>query len=105
MPRLEIQAAGLTQSERRELGDGQALLVGRSPDPARVSTPAEPVAIRSQSVSTNHLLAWREGGASFVRDLGSRNGTWLRLPSDAAVRIDGDAPLLVQLAAPPAATP
>ncbi len=105
MPHLEIQAAGLAETEVRDLPSGTALLVGRSPEAGRVAgAPADsiPVAIRSQSVSSNHLLAWRTEEATFLRDLGSRNGSWLRLPRDAIVRVEpATAPLRVQLAATP----
>jgi len=107
-PHLEIHAAGLHESEVRDLPvGGKALLVGRSPEPPRavdVPPDATPVVIRSQSVSSNHLLAWRTAEASFLRDLGSRNGTWLRLPPGADVRVDPSVTgLRVQLAATPAA--
>jgi len=47
MAHLEIRAVGMAVAETRELPSGKALLVGRSPDPARVEKDATPVAIRS----------------------------------------------------------
>lgn len=75
---------------------GEAVLVGRRPDPEQLGallTPAERerlasvrlrcVPIDSPLVSASHLLVLNEGGALRCRDLRSRNGSWLRLDAAA----------------------
>jgi DNA-binding NtrC family response regulator len=88
--------------QRVELTAGSALLVGREPSSARLSADQIPAltvhALRDRRVSANHVLLSREPDALVVRDLGSRNGSWLRLPSNAAVRIVSDGTLLLELA-------
>jgi hypothetical protein len=49
--------------------DGVRLVVGRAPNCDCV--------VPEDSVSRRHLELWRDGGRSFLRDLGSRNGTRL----------------------------
>ncbi len=44
-------------------------------------------AIPSPSVSGNHALVWLTEESLHIRDLGSRNGTWVRLPRGASVRV------------------
>ncbi len=54
----------------------QALAVGRN----RVligRAPEMDVVIGEDDVSRRHALIWREGGSSYVRDLGSSNGTFV----------------------------
>jgi len=80
--------------------------VGREPDTASASAalqgrPVQAVAIGSPTVSSNHLLMWEENGQVCLRDLDSRNGTWLRLPGDQVIRLSPDAPISVHLAAAP----
>jgi DNA-binding NtrC family response regulator len=87
---------------RVELAVGSALLLGREPNSARLSADQIPSLrvqpVRDRRVSANHVLLSREPGALVVRDLGSRNGSWLRLPQNAAVRIASDGTLLLELA-------
>jgi DNA-binding NtrC family response regulator len=67
--------------------DGLAL-VGREPDVARLAPgilppgaeSPEAIGIRAPNVSRNHLVIAREGATVRLRDLGSPNGSWLRLP-------------------------
>ncbi len=48
------------------------------------------VTIVGASVSANHALVWSDHGTMCVRDLGSKNGTWLLLPRDQTVRVEGE---------------
>lgn len=69
-----------------EIGAGSSLLIGRDA--------AADVVLRDRSVSRRHALLLRAGGAFFVEDLGSTNGTWvggMRLaPHDPTPLRDGD---------------
>jgi DNA-binding NtrC family response regulator len=72
-----------------------ALLLGRAPDPQTAPDAAGAVQFRSvtlpaPSISANHALVWVDETGVCVRDLGSKNGTWLLLPSDRTVRLDED---------------
>lgn len=104
MARILLQAAE-QESESVELAEGESLLVGRQPDPVRLpptsQVPHVPsprtVAIPSASVSANHALIWKEGGTVCVRDLGSRNGSWLFLPRHQTVRVPTEQPICLQL--------
>ncbi len=57
------------QAEQWELGD-RPLVVGRSGQ-------AE-VNVRDDGLSRRHFLIVREGGEYVIKDLNSRNGTWVR---------------------------
>ncbi|HEY6557033.1 MAG TPA: sigma 54-interacting transcriptional regulator [Polyangiaceae bacterium] len=87
---------------RVELAVGGALLLGREPSSARLHAgqinSLEVQRLRDRRVSANHVLLSREPDALVVRDLGSRNGSWLRLPQNTAVRIASDGTLLLELA-------
>ncbi len=73
----------------------EAALVGRKPvasDLARgeesLPTLITAVAVPGPTVSGNHALVWRDGDSVAVRDLSSRNGTWVLLPSGATARLE-----------------
>jgi DNA-binding NtrC family response regulator len=87
-----------------EIEAPSALLIGRAPDPeaARAAHDVEDrhfrrVAIDAPSVSANHALVWSEEGTVCVRDLQSRNGTWMLLPRGQTVRV-GTGDVVLQLA-------
>jgi len=104
--KLLIDAPGIAEPLRVELRDGDAVLLGRDPDVARLGPElagAQRLPLPSPSVSGNHALLSREGAVVTVRDLGSRNGTWLRAPSQRALRVDAEPELRVQLAGAPTA--
>ncbi len=74
-----------------------AVLIGRAPDPrtapqVQVTGAGEirSVVLPAPSISSNHALVWMDEAGVGVRDLGSKNGTWLLLPSDHPVRMEGD---------------
>ena len=99
---LVVVEAGQT-SETIEIGDGDAVLVGREPEPVRLGEAASPglrtVTVASPSVSGNHLLVRRDDGATTIVDAGSRNGSWLRLPPGDRVEVRSRQALQVRLAA------
>ena len=80
-----------------------AILFGRNPD-TQVQAVAEaeglkeiaPVTILSPSVSANHALVSAQDGEVRVRDLGSRNGTWLLLPKNRSILV-GSSDVILQL--------
>lgn len=101
MSKLLVDAPGLTEPARIELLDNGAVLVGRDPDPAHLATPRQDVAamaVVSPSVSANHVLVTREASRVTVQDLGSRNGTWVRVPSRGSIEVDAGAEVGLQLA-------
>jgi DNA-binding NtrC family response regulator len=49
------------------------------------------------SVSASHALVWTDGRHVHVRDLGSRNGTWVRVPAGPPITIDGAEELHLRL--------
>src|SRR5262249_26256024 len=104
MARIEGRAPGLAATGTHDVPAGQAGVLGRHPGapPEQEGAPA-PIAITSQSVSSRHLLVWTEGAAVWLRDLRSRNGTWLRLPPEDAVRVESAQVLQLQLGALPTA--
>ena len=93
MVTLSLRAPGLDPVHTEKLGQGESLLVGRDPKPPGESTvvgyrhASRLVRIDSRTTSSNHLLAWHAGEDLVVKDLGSTNGTKLRLPPHAEVRI------------------
>jgi hypothetical protein len=91
-PRFEIVLA----DHAVPLGE-QPLTVGRASNNA--------VVLADDTVSWHHAQMWVEGGAPWVRDLGSRNGTFVnderivgsaRLPEGAVVRVGASATLTVR---------
>jgi len=81
--RIVVDAPGSVDPSVVELREGEGILLGRAPDAARAGLDREMPArmIPSPSVSANHAAVWCEGDEVHVRDLASRNGTWLRVPS------------------------
>ncbi len=85
---IRITTPATAQPVSVAVSHGGAVLVGRTPElanlaPADASPPlsTRSVAVPGATVSGNHALVWCDGGAVVVRDLASRNGTWLLLPS------------------------
>ena len=63
-------------------------LVGRLP--VTLGRSDADVVVRGGSVSRSHCELYRQGGALFVKDLGSRNGTLVKgIPIAAALRLEG----------------
>ncbi|MBI5526484.1 MAG: sigma 54-interacting transcriptional regulator [Deltaproteobacteria bacterium] len=86
---------------------GITYLIGRKPDPLRLSlektgaprgNQVKPVAIEAAGVSRNHVLLWLDAGSVVVHDLGSRNGSRLRVPRDGGARVEGAAEIVLDLA-------
>jgi DNA-binding NtrC family response regulator len=80
-----------------DLEPPRAVLLGRAPDPETAPRAPEadpcsfqPVTVLGASVSANHALVWSDRGTLCVRDLGSKNGTWLLLPRNQTVRVAGE---------------
>ena len=104
MPRLIVKGPDGQAAHTLDLNEAGSVLIGRSPSRALLadtSTPArEPLRLLpldAASVSANHLLAWSEQGQVCVEDLGSRNGSWLKLPRAHVIRTSAD-DAIVQLA-------
>jgi hypothetical protein len=103
MVRLTVETGNEHKPDTIEVSPGGTLLIGRDPvleralNPEAVSTGRQ-LAIPSHSVSANHVLVKVDGDATTVRDLGSRNGTWLRLPPHQDVRVPPTEELSLSLA-------
>jgi DNA-binding NtrC family response regulator len=79
-----------------DLDERRAVLLGRTPDPQAVQPSPEEegrsleaVTVAGASVSGNHALVWSDAETVCVRDLRSRNGTWVLLPRGQTVRVGG----------------
>lgn len=109
MARVVLQAVEQAE-ETIELAEGESLLVGRQPDMEKISSAnlvpqgrsLRTVTIPSASVSANHALVWVESGTVRVRDIGSRNGSWLFLPRHQTVQVPDEQPICLQLTTPDA---
>lgn len=113
--RVEIQAVG-SALDSVEVGPDESLLIGRDPQldgmPSTLQgselavgqTEASPASSRtfalrrSPSVSANHLHVQRHGDTVHVTDLGSRNGSWLKLPARSRVELRTPERLSIRLA-------
>lgn len=78
-----------------KLSEGQGVVVGRRPDPAAAADVLAPkqverFPIASPSVSASHVLVHVDQGQVRVTDLGSRNGTWVRLPARFGIHLQGN---------------
>lgn len=76
------------------LAVGDVILIGREPDLAAVTgadgpAPTRTLVVASPLVSSNHLLVWRDADRVHARDLGSKNGTSLRLDGVGDVALAG----------------
>lgn len=99
---MQIRWADGEQEACAWIGNGEALLIGRRPEPARLnwealwaqfsllgngfSPPAQPprvhtLVVTSSRASANHALVFAHGDVALILDLESRNGSWLRLGS------------------------
>ncbi|HMJ09749.1 MAG TPA: sigma 54-interacting transcriptional regulator [Polyangiaceae bacterium] len=90
-------------SESLEIRPGSAVLLGRTPDPERLPRDAtQPAAAAHEwhdsRVSANHALVSYDGHSVVIRDLHSRNGTWVKLSPGSSVRLDGSDAVVLQLA-------
>ncbi|MCF6378468.1 RDD family protein [Nocardioides KLBMP 9356] len=65
------------------------LVLGRAPRQSASLGEAELVIVLDQSVSANHLALGVDGGAPWVMDLSSTNGSWLEQDGRAPVRLEG----------------
>jgi DNA-binding NtrC family response regulator len=103
VPRLIVKGPDGQTAHTLELGESVPVLIGRNPEPRQLAANAFPglaapvlAAVDATSVSGNHLLAWAERGSVCIEDLGSRNGSWLKLPASRPVRVDAE-DVVVQL--------
>lgn len=86
MPIIYFKHPAASQTVRRTLAPGEALLVGRAPDVTRAGGAldgwrVEVLALDHNAVSSNHALLWCDHDGVHLQDLGSRNGTWAKLGS------------------------
>ncbi|HET9986961.1 MAG TPA: sigma 54-interacting transcriptional regulator, partial [Kofleriaceae bacterium] len=84
--RVEIKTSGPSATHSITLGDAESVLVGREPDPRAIAGPSQLLTVASPNVSANHVSICRDGDEITFVELGSRNGTWLRLPAASEVR-------------------
>ncbi len=91
------------------LSQGEAVLAGRNPDLACLAgrSGLPPVhraeMVDGLGVSANHLLIWATEQGIQLLDLGSRNGTWVKLSPGIPTTVAGTSQWTVQLAARPSA--
>jgi DNA-binding NtrC family response regulator len=90
-----------------DVGEEECIVLGRKPDVSHLDSAlgaplhrARTHVVLSASVSANHAVAWRCSGGLQVRDLGSRNGTWVRLPSKTTLSLPDGEPVELRLAFP-----
>jgi DNA-binding NtrC family response regulator len=87
--RVSVEAIGQVDTLSVELEVDSGALLGRVPDPAGLAAehgiPIARQVVAAPSVSANHALVWLTGDRLHVRDLGSRNGTWVRVPPHVTV--------------------
>src|SRR5262245_8644274 len=110
MPRVDVHVPGRDEPEKVQVSPGETLLLGRDPDATRVPRElvrgrAVPHQLDAPTVSANHILVWRDGDDTCLEDVGSRHGSWLRLPARVPVAVRGDAPLDLHLTAVSASQP
>lgn len=102
MARLLIHPPEGSAPEQLTLAEGDAVVVGRDPAP---DPSARRVVVGSPRVSSDHVRVWRAEGATHIRDLNSKNGTFLRLERGAEVHVQDPSDVRLFLAVPqPAAS-
>ena len=123
MIRILIHVKGLERPISATISSGDALLVGREPDPARLnwsqlqspqsqhahdaSPRLDPknyqltsLVLPSPRASANHLLLLSDGPSLRLLDLGSRNGSWLNLDPYKPVTLNGALTVSLSLSGP-----
>jgi DNA-binding NtrC family response regulator len=100
-----VEVAGQS-NETIALGENDAVLVGREPEVGRIlaladEPPVRAVTVSQPNISANHLLIRRDAGITSLTDIGSRNGSWLRLPPGDRVEVRSTTSLQVRLPSPP----
>lgn len=107
MMTVKIRIPDGLEPMRVTLGDSGALLVGRDPKEERLSSEAreavqgavvQRIPVASERVSSNHVLLVRHNGQVKLWDLGSRNGTWLRLVPEQQVQLAAGPEVALELA-------
>jgi len=108
VPRLCIRCFDLKEPIYINVRQGEVLLLGRAPEPGRVPIlQAEelqgyritPVTVRSSCVSGNHAVLLCSSEGMRIWDLGSRNGSWLRLTPKREVAVPTQGDIELELAA------
>ncbi len=104
---VRVAAAGDETGRTIEVHAHERVVIGRAPGAARLgdedASPTREVRIDAASVSANHVTLSIDEGALCVQDVGSRNGTWLRLPERTVVRVPTQQPIALRLGLPTAA--
>jgi DNA-binding NtrC family response regulator len=104
---VKIRIPDSAEPLRVSLPEAGAALVGREPREDRLSAGAKEavqglsvhrVPVASERVSSNHVLLVRQGGQVRLWDLGSKNGTWLRLAPEQEVRLEAGTEVSLELA-------
>lgn len=110
MARIVVEVPGC-DAENVDLTPGHAVLIGRDPDVERLEEPMladeslSAAKFESRSVSANHaLIRLTKEGIFRLRDVRSRNGSWLRLPSSGEVQVTTTEPIQLHLASLTVAT-
>lgn len=123
MTRISIHARDLESSISATLEPGRALLIGRAPDPSRIDWGAllpqqapcalmnprteaacyrvETFAVQSGRTSANHLLVLQDAAVTALYDLGSRNGSWVKLGPQRPIVMTGGFEVSISLAGTP----
>ncbi len=96
MTRVTVQTFGET-FDAVDLAPGASLIVGRRPER---SADEQLVQVPLSSVSSNHVQVRIEDAVAHVQDLGSKNGTWLKLTANAPVRVPATSDIALYLALP-----
>lgn len=123
MTRIVIRSKDLTTPIEATLTAGEALLVGREPDPNRIDWASLPnsrascvtlnprlqasayrvrvLCVPSPRTSANHLLILKDSSCTALFELSSRNGSWIRLDPQSPVILAGVNEISLALAGPP----
>jgi len=104
VPRVTVRGPTGQVECTLELEKAMGTVLGRAPDVESVRWLAEDGErllgtriVVVPSVSANHVVVWDDGTGICIRDLGSRNGSWILLPKERTVRT-GVSELVLQLA-------
>jgi DNA-binding NtrC family response regulator len=105
--RIRIEVPGTVDTELLDLKDGEGVVFGRAPDGAVREPDLQSVrthVTNVPSVSSTHALVWLREQRIHMRDLGSRNGSWLRLPTATTMEVPSTEDVHLRLGFPSPAT-
>lgn len=104
MHRIRVELPNPQHNVEVEVAANEGLVVGRAPDRSAIEEPPAATlrecVLSAPSVSAMHAVVWSDGARVHLRDLGSRNGSWVRVNQGQTLTLDGGHDMQLKLGFP-----